>query len=530
VSRPDLPPLALVASATWRGDRVSAKGRVEGPQSAALGFTAALPLALDRKSLAPHLPPAGAIALHLEGEGELANIVDLLPIGEDRLAGHFAVDVSVGGTVASPSASGSLTLRDGRYESAAAGTVLSGMSFDLVGNRDRLVLQSFKAGDGDVGTLAVTGAVNLAAATGPALDFAGKLEGFRVMRRDEGTVVASGQAQLTGTLEAPRLAGDLRVDRAELRVPEQLPQTAQPISVVTIDSATGQTLSSPTAAPPPPWLALALAVTVELPGKVFVRGRGLDSEWRGRLAVAGTTAAPQLTGRLEVVHGTYDFLGKRGDLTRGTITFLGGRRLDPEIDIEARVTSADIVAIIKISGTASQPKLALSSQPELPQDDILANVLFGTSITQVTPAQGLEIAAAAASLASGGPDLLDRIRQGLGLDRLSIGSAQTNGSLPSITAPSLGTTPGLPGSASGAGVGTSPLPVGALSGSSTVGATTVSAGKYVTSGVYVGVSQGITAGSSTVNVQIDVTRHITIDTTAGEDSGAGVGVTWKLDY
>ncbi len=58
----------------------------------------------------------------------------------------------------------------------------------------------------------------------------------------------------------------------------------------------------------------------------------------------------------------------------------------------------------------------------------------------------------------------------------------------------------------------------------------MSAGKYVANGVYVGVTQGLTAGSSSVDVQLDVTRHISIDTTAGQTNGAGVGVNWKLDY
>jgi translocation and assembly module TamB len=74
-----------------------------------------------------------------------------------------------------------------------------------------------------------------------------------------------------------------------------------------------------------------------------------------------------------------------------------------------------------------------------------------------------------------------------------------------------------PGSAAAGGVGTA-------------GSAAVSAGKYVASGVYVGVSQGADTNSSTVNVEIDVSRHITIDTQAGQESGSGVGVTWKLDY
>jgi translocation and assembly module TamB len=266
---------------------------------------------------------------------------------------------------------------------------------------------------------------------------------------------------------------------------------------------------------------------------VFVRGRGLDSEWRGRIAASGTSAAPRLEGKLEVVRGTYDFLGKTAQLNQGTITFLGGKRIDPEINIEARIPSTGITGIVQITGTATQPSIKLSSQPELPQDEILARVLFGSSISQLSPAQALNIAQDAAALAGGGdPGVLDRIRSGLGLDRLTFGGPNSNPNSPlnGLNVPQ-GTTPaGIPSAFPTAGVGSSPLPAGSSGSAATSTGTAVSAGKYVANGVYVGVTQGLGAGSSSVDVQIDITRHITVDTTTGQETGTGIGLNWKLDY
>jgi hypothetical protein len=125
--------------------------------------------------------------------------------------------------------------------------------------------------------------------------------------------------------------------------------------------------------------------------------------------------------------------------------------------------------------------------------------------------------------------VLDTVRRGLGLDRLSIGSQQ-NSVLPNIGVPSLAAQPGVPGSGPAVGAGTTPLPPGTATGAAGVTGTTVTAGKYVANGVYVGVSQGFTSGSSTVNAQIDVTRHISINTQASQAGGSGVGVDWRLDY
>lgn len=526
-SRSELTPLSFVLSADWQNGVITAKGRLAGPENAALGFSGRAPLALDPQRLTPRLPPQGGLALHVEGGGELANLADVLPLGEDRLAGRFEVDVSVDGTVAAPVASGRLSVRNGRYESLFWGTTLTDVSFDVVGDHERLVLRNFHADDGAKGRLALSGGVDLAAAAGPTFDVAGSFKSFRAVQRDEATATVSGDVGLTGTIAAPRLGAKLTIEQAELRVPRRLPEAVQPIPVTMIDSATGKVLSTPTeSGPRVALLALALDVTVDMPGQVFVRGRGLDSEWRGRLAVGGTTAEPRLDGKLEVVRGTYDFLGTSASLTHGTITFLGGTRIDPEVDIQAQASSTDVVAIIRISGTATKPAIKLSSQPDLPQDDILARVLFGTGIGQVSAAQGIEIAQAAAALASGGdPGVLDRVRQGLGLDRLTFGSAGASSSLSTVSMPS--TPAGVPSAFSTAAVGSAPAP---LSAATTAGAGSVSAGKYVANGVYVGVSQGLTGSSSAVDVQIDVTRHISVDTTAGQATGTGIGVNWKLDY
>ncbi len=540
--RPDLPGFALTAAADWSGRVMRLKGRMAAAKQAAIGFTGSLPLLLDRDALVPHLAPREAIALRLEGGGDIGEFADVLPT-EDRIGGRVEVDINVAGTVAAPAVSGRVSLREGRYESLVAGASISGVNLDLVGNRDRLRLENFTASDGAGGTLSIAGAVDLAATNGPVLDFAGHLAKFRAVARDEGSATVSGDLSLAGTMAAPRLAAQLHVDAADLRLPDRLPQNIRPIAVTEVNSATGETLSKPEAANASPWLAVALDVSVDIPGPVFVRGRGLDSAWRGKLAVAGSTAAPAITGKLEVIRGTYSLIGKDFKLNQGTISFLGGKRLDPQIDLEAQASSSSVTAIVRVTGSVSDLKIALSSQPALPQDQILAQLLFGTDIGQVTAAQGLQIAQAAAALAGGGDlGVLDKLRTGLGLDRLSLGNANAGSALPGLGpglgVPALSTTPGVPGSPTGLGVGTSAgLPgtpsAGAAGG--IAGGAAVSAGKYVANGVYVGVTQGLSAGSSSVDVQIDVTRHITIETTAGGTGtgggiGTGVGVSWKLNY
>lgn len=534
-SRPDLPALGAVASVDLDGGELRLKGRLAGPKNAAVGFAGNLPVAFSLAPASARLPPDGALALHVEGGGDLANLADLLPLGEDRVSGRFAVDVTVGGTVASPAASGTLTVDQARYDSLATGTALSGINLAVTGDRQRLVLANFTASDGAKGTMTAGGAVDLAASPGPALDVSAELKNFRALRRDDVTASLSGKVHVGGTVTAPEATVDLTVDEADINIPDKMPSAVQPIQVMIIDSKTGQTLSKPpSAAAAGSELAATLDVAVKMPGRVFVRGRGLDSEWRGNITVKGSSAAPDVTGSLDVVRGTFAFAGQTLKVTRGTITFPGGARIDPVIDVQASARSTDVTAIVTVTGTAQAPKFVLSSEPALPQDEILSRVLFGTGMSQITPAQGIEIAQAAASLA-GGSDLsiLDKLRRGFGLDRLSLGSTRSSAGAPGLGVPAMGGQPGV--AAPATGLGTTALAPGQTTGAGSSGAglggTGVSAGKYVADGVYVGVTQGLGSGGSSVNVQVDVSRHISVDTQAGtQAAGSGVGVDWKLDY
>ncbi len=68
----------------------------------------------------------------------------------------------------------------------------------------------------------------------------------------------------------------------------------------------------------------------------------------------------------------------------------------------AQTQVLDVTATVKITGLADAPKIELSSTPELPQDEILARLLFGEPASQLTALQVVQIGAALASLSGGG--------------------------------------------------------------------------------------------------------------------------------
>jgi translocation and assembly module TamB len=494
--------LGITADGNWNGRSLDVNGRVTGLKGDQVSFGGSVPVLLRPAPLGVSVPPDGRLALQLQGGGRIEQLADLLPLGEDRVSGRFDANVTVGGTVAAPAANGRIRLSDARYENFATGAVLTNMQADVVGNRDRLTLTSFSASDTASGTLKAQGNVVLGGAN-RTVELSASLANFRVAARDEAVATATGSVSIAGPLTAPKVTAPLTIDRADISLPDSLPPSVVVIKVTEVNGKTGRPAAPPAPAQAPA-LPVPLDITIDMPRNIFVRGHGLDSEWRGHLKITGTSDAPKIAGSLEQIRGSVDLLGKTFTLTRSTITFDGSGKMDPTFDIVAEASAADITAQVTIGGTASAPTIALSSTPPVPQDEILSRVLFNNGVGQLTAAQGIQLAAAAATLAGGGPGVLDKLRGGLGLDWFNLGSG-----------------PGGPAT-------TSFNPKGTSGG--TGGGTALSAGKSIAPGVSIGVSQGLSPPTSKVTVEIDVWRHVTVQGEAGQSGSTGLGVNYNYDY
>jgi translocation and assembly module TamB len=168
-----------------------------------------------------------------------------------------------------------------------------------------------------------------------------------------------------------------------------------------------------------PW-RLALGVTARR--GMSVTGLGITSEWGADVRIAGTVTEPRITGTADLVRGSYDFAGRRFDLTRGVIRFVGESPVNPILDITAEGGARGLNAQIRVTGRGQAPEIAFTSTPALPQDELLSRLLFGTSITNLSAAEAIQLAAAIASLndPGGGLNPINAVRQAVGLDRLRV--------------------------------------------------------------------------------------------------------------
>jgi len=172
--------------------------------------------------------------------------------------------------------------------------------------------------------------------------------------------------------------------------------------------------------------ALQLDVRIRADDRVQVEGMGLDSVWQADLRVRGNARQPLIVGTANLARGEFSFAGSDFQITTGRVTF-NGKPLDSSINIQAQTVTEDVTAFVTISGTATRPEVAFSSSPSLPEDEILARLLFGSSIADLSVTEAVQLATAIAGLQSG-VDTMGKVRRSVGVDRLRlVGENSTTG-------------------------------------------------------------------------------------------------------
>lgn len=483
--------LALAVNADWKDNRAAIDGTISASKSLQAAVRANLPLRFDPAAKAFELPPSEKISGEAIWRGDIAEVWPYLPLDMHRLAGTSSVDIRLAGTVGTPQVDGKVTLANGRYENLLSGTVLDALTLDLVLAGDNLKIQQFTATDGGKGSMQITGGATVDPKQDFPFDIRTTLNDFTVVRRDDVTAATNAEITVSGTAEKSKVAGTVTTTGVEIQLINQLPPTVVELDVTEINGPSGTRVVSAdrrAAAPPPD---IDLDVLVELPRRVFVRGRGLDSEWGGTVKISGTAAEPKADGKLELVRGQVSVVGKTFKLNSGTVTLPPGDEIRPEIDVVAIHDSGDLETTVRIAGPVANPEITFSSVPDLPQDEIIAKMLFDKSAASLSPVEAVQLAAAIAELTgSGGGGVMGFARKTLGVDVLRVES-------------------------DGTGSDASPA---------------LNVGKYVTDGVYVGVKQGITPESSSVGVEVEITPNISVDSNVRQSGASETGVKFKLDY
>lgn len=408
----------------------------------------------------------GPLSGTVQTNGQIGPLWNLFDGLDRKMSGRLTTALTISGTPQTPSIDGAIHLRDGTFEDVATGALIRKLNLDAHASNNGITVQHLSGNDFNEGTLCGYGYVALRpgyrqtrveselppcegwqapnardariSSGGLTLD----LNNFRIVRSETATIVASGKINalhngsvinLTGRLDVnsaeisptfPPSTGITRMDVVEYNRPAHLgprhQAAARPATNTTAAPAPGSTFSQLGRTP------VRVNVTLNA-DSIMVRGRGLDLMLSSNATIQGSLTSPRLNGRAEVVRGTYEFGGKRFSFDPSGYATLDTSPERIRLNLSARREDADITAVINVTGTAALPRIELTSEPELPQDEILARVLFGRSVTQLSAIEAAQLASSVASLAGGGGlDVLGGLRQLAQLDSLSFSGDGTD--------------------------------------------------------------------------------------------------------
>ena len=364
---------------------------------------------------------AGDLAAQLRYSGPAEALWRLAAIEVLDVSGRLNLAANVGGSLGNPQVRGSIAGDDLRVQGALTGTDLADVSARGRFNGSRLQLNSFAGTSPNGGRVTGSGTIdfsNISSERGPQMDIRVAANNARILQLPGMGATVTGPMRFVSDGVNGTIAGRLEVRAAQWRLGTADEAVILPDLVI-------NEINLPADLAPPrraarPWRYLVDARAVR---GIEVDGMGLDSEWSGDIRLRGTTSDPRIGGAAQIVprQGFYSFAGVRFEITRGRIDFDENEAPNPRLDILAETDVDGLSVDVTVRGDSMRPEIAFSSIPALPEEELMARLLFGGSITTLSATDALQLGSALASLRGGsGLDPLNRLRSAIGLDRLRI--------------------------------------------------------------------------------------------------------------
>ena len=334
------------------------------------------------------------------------------------MSGPLAVGADITGRFADPQIRGSLRTANGRLESQVTGMVIDHVAGQARFSGAQLIFSQITGQTVNGGSISGSGAVTFSGGK-TLLNLSFNAKQALLLNRDDVAARVTGPLILKSDANGGTISGDLHLDKGRFQLGRATAAAAVPQINVRETGLDEEDVIEPAALHP--WkLNLKLAGS-----ELQVTGLGINSRWTTNLQIGGLADEPRFSGRADLVQGSYDFAGRIFRLDRGVIRFRNESPPDPLLDIHAVADVQSLNASVTVAGTGLRPEITFASSPPMPQDELLSRILFGTSITNLSAPEAIQLASAVAALQSGSGSLdpINALRRAIGLDRLRVVSA-----------------------------------------------------------------------------------------------------------
>lgn len=434
---------------------------------------------------------SGSRAIDMRFTGNLPFAVLGAQLAQQGLVadGVATVNLQIGGTAAAPVINGTVTTDGAKLVDVRRNLAVNNLGATVTFNGSQAVISRLNGSLGGGGTISASGTIGIQPASGFPTDISIKLDKAVYV---DGTLVVStvdGTVGLRGPIANATLSGKLQLEKTSITVPEKLPTSLSEIDIRHINAPAAvlrQLRDTTERKSGEKSSVMTLDLEIDAPSHIFVRGRGIDAELGGRVTIRGTAAAPIVTGGFTMRRGRLTILNRRLDFTdKSRITFVGD--LTPALDMEATSATGTTTLTVDVAGLATDPAITFSSSPALPQDEVLAQLIFGQSMSKLSPVQIAQLADAVSQLAGNrSTSLFEGLRNQLGVDDFDVSTDAK-------------------------------------------GQTSVSVGRYLNDRTYFELQQGGSAGAKAV-INLDVGRGVKLRGAAGGNGAGEAGIVYEHEY
>ncbi|MFV3402569.1 translocation/assembly module TamB domain-containing protein [Pseudomonas sp. NY15463] len=341
-----------------------------------------------------------------------------LPMVE-RLAGHLNGSGRLAGSLMAPEVVGNIALSGGEVSGAELPLSVQGLAVQAQIAGEQMQLKGdWRSGEAGRGQL--SGQVTWGQALGMDL----RLQGTQLPVMVEPYAALEVAPDLSIRLLGEQLAvtGKVLVPKGKIEVRELPPSTVKVSDdTVIVGHQTEQ------GAPP---MAISMDIDVDVGReKLSFSGFGLTANLRGQVHIGDNL---DTRGELSLADGRYRAYGQRLTIRRARLLFAGP--IDqPYLDIEAIRQVDEVVAGIRLSGSAEQPTTTVFSEPAMSQEQALSYLVMGRPLgTSGEDSNMLAEAALGLGLA-GSAGVTGSLASNLGIDDFQL-DTQGSGNRTSVVA------------------------------------------------------------------------------------------------
>jgi hypothetical protein len=373
---PKMEPATFDLSAQATQDRLTFSGKLQQPRIQPGEITGSMPLDIPKIARARKVPDDTPIAAKARIPRSSVNFVRQFVPDLQQLDGDLGLDVDVSGTFGHPvlSGAGDMTVNVARFTNATLPT-LRGFNVRFTFTDNALTLDRF-GGDLAGGPFTMSGRVTFAKLTEPILDLQMRAQSVLIARNDTLTARADGNVRVTGPFAAATVSGNVALTNTRI---------LKNIDLIPI-GLPGRPAPQPPAERPeffslpgPPFRDWKFDVAIKTKDPVLIRGNLATGEATTDLKLIGTGLKPGLQGvvHMEDVEATLPF--SRLDVSRGSLTFDPKDSTNPTIDLQGTSVIRDYTVRVYVYGTLLSPQAIFTSEPPLPQEEIISLIATGAS-------------------------------------------------------------------------------------------------------------------------------------------------------